>query len=320
MAVAYTLEFEKPLQELDRQIEDLRKLAEERGLDVGEEVRGLETRLTTLRKDLYKGLTPMQRVLVARHPKRPYTLDYLSLIFTDFIELHGDRLYRDDPAIVGGWARLDGQSVMVIGHQKGRDTKDNLRRNFGMAHPEGYRKALRLMKLAAKFDAPIITLIDTPGAYPGLGAEERGQSEAIARNIIEMCSLPTPIVAVVIGEGGSGGALALGVADRVLILENGVYSVISPEGCAAILWKDASQRERAAAALKITPDDLIRLNVVDEIVPEPEGGAHQDAELMAETLRTTLIRQLKDLKSVKPEKLVRRRAEKFAGMGVVTEA
>lgn len=320
MPVAYTLEFEKPLQELDRQIEDLRKLSEERGLDVGDEVRLLETRLAALRKDLYKGLTPMQRVMVARHPKRPYTLDYLSLVFTDFVELHGDRLYRDDPAIVGGWARLDGRSVMVIGHQKGRDTKENLRRNFGMAHPEGYRKALRLMKLAAKFEAPIITLIDTPGAYPGLGAEERGQSEAIARNIIEMCSLPTPIIAVVIGEGGSGGALALGVADKVLILENGVYSVISPEGCAAILWKDSSQRERAAAALKITPEDLIRLHVVDEIIPEPEGGAHQDIESMAETLRTTLIRQLKDLKSVKPEKLVRRRAEKFAGMGVVTEA
>lgn len=320
MAVAYTLEFEKPLQELDRKIEDLRKLADEQGLDVADEVRLLEGRLHSLRKDLYKGLTPMQRVLVARHQKRPYTLDYLSLIFTDFIELHGDRLYRDDPAIVGGWARLDGQSVMVIGHQKGRDTKENLRRNFGMAHPEGYRKALRLMKLAAKFEAPIITLIDTPGAYPGLGAEERGQSEAIARNIIEMCSLPTPVIAVVIGEGGSGGALALGVADRVLILENGVYSVISPEGCAAILWKDSSQRERAASALKITADDLLRLKVVDEIVPEPEGGAHQDTELMAETLRTTLIRHLKDLKSVKPEKLVRRRAEKFAGMGVVNEA
>jgi acetyl-CoA carboxylase carboxyl transferase subunit alpha len=320
MAVAYTLEFEKPLQELDRQIEDLRKLAEERGIEVGEEVRLLENRLVTLRKELYKGLTPMQRVLVARHPKRPYTLDYLSLVFTDFVELHGDRLYRDDPAIVGGWARLGGQSVMVIGHQKGRDTKDNLKRNFGMAHPEGYRKALRLMKLAAKFEAPIITLIDTPGAYPGLGAEERGQSEAIARNIIEMCSLPTPIVAVVIGEGGSGGALALGVADRVLILENGVYSVISPEGCAAILWKDASQRERAAAALKITADDLVRLKVVDEIIPEPEGGAHQDMELMAETLRSVLLKNLKDLKAVKPEKLVRRRAEKFAEMGVVTEA
>ena len=319
MAVAYTLEFEKPLQELDRQIEDLRKLSAERGLEVGEEVRQLEARLASLRHDLYQNLTPMQRVLVARHPKRPYTLDYLSLVFTDFVELHGDRAFRDDPAIVGGWARLDGHSVMVIGHQKGRDTKENLKRNFGMAHPEGYRKALRLMKLAAKFEAPIITLIDTPGAYPGLGAEERGQSEAIARNIIEMCSLPTPIVAVVIGEGGSGGALALGVADRVLILENGVYSVISPEGCAAILWKDASQRERAAAALKITAEDLVRLNVVDEIVPEPEGGAHQDTEAMAETLRAVLIKQLKDLRSVKPEKLVRRRAEKFAAMGVVTE-
>jgi acetyl-CoA carboxylase carboxyl transferase subunit alpha len=320
MAVAYTLEFEKPLQELDRQIEDLRRLASEKGVAVGDEVKLLETRLASLRKDLYKNLTPMQRVLVARHPKRPYTLDYLSLIFTDFVELHGDRAFRDDPAIVGGWARLGGQSVMVIGHQKGRDTKENLKRNFGMAHPEGYRKALRLMKLAAKFEAPIITLIDTPGAYPGLGAEERGQSEAIARNIIEMCSLPTPIVAVVIGEGGSGGALALGVADRVLILENGVYSVISPEGCAAILWKDSSQRERAAAALKITADDLIRLGVVDEVVPEPEGGAHQGMEAMAETLRAALLRQLKDLKAVKPEKLVRRRAEKFAGMGVVTEA
>ena len=320
MAVAYTLEFEKPLQELDRQIEDLRKLATEKGVAVGDEVKLLESRLASLRKDLYKSLTPMQRVLVARHPKRPYTFDYLSLVFTDFVELHGDRAFRDDPAIVGGWARLGGQSVMVIGHQKGRDTKENLKRNFGMAHPEGYRKALRLMKLAAKFEAPIITLIDTPGAYPGLGAEERGQSEAIARNIIEMCSLPTPIVAVVIGEGGSGGALALGVADRVLILENGVYSVISPEGCAAILWKDSSQRERAAAALKITADDLLRLGVVDEIVPEPEGGAHQDMEAMAETLRDSLLRQLKDLKAVKPEKLVRRRAEKFAGMGVVTEA
>ncbi|MGH7532952.1 MAG: acetyl-CoA carboxylase carboxyltransferase subunit alpha, partial [Gemmatimonadales bacterium] len=227
MAVAYTLEFEKPLQELDRQIEDLKKLGAERRIEVEDEVRVLQDRLETLRGELYAALTPMQRVMVARHPKRPYTLDYLGTIFTDFIELHGDRLYRDDLAIVGGWARLDGTSVMVIGHQKGRDTKENLKRNFGMAHPEGYRKALRLMKLAAKFEAPIITLIDTPGAYPGLGAEERGQSEAIAHNIIEMASLPTPIVAAVIGEGGSGGALALGVADRVLILENSVYSVIS---------------------------------------------------------------------------------------------
>jgi acetyl-CoA carboxylase carboxyl transferase subunit alpha len=319
MAVAYSLEFEKPLQELDRQIEDLKKLGTDRGIDVAEEVRVLQGRLDNLRREIYRGLTPMQRVLVARHPRRPYTLDYLGTIFTDFIELHGDRLFRDDPAIVGGWARLDGQSVMVIGHQKGRDTKENLRRNFGMAHPEGYRKALRLMKLAAKFEAPVITLIDTPGAYPGLGAEERGQSEAIARNIIEMASLPTPIIAAVIGEGGSGGALALGVADRVLILENSVYSVISPEGCAAILWKDSSQRERAAEALKLTARDLLELKLVDEIIPEPEGGAHQDPETIGEALRASLIRHVKELRSVKPEKLVRRRAEKYASMGAFVE-
>lgn len=320
MAVAYTLEFEKPLQELDRQIDDLKKLGAERHIDVEDEVRALQDRLETLRGEIYAALTPMQRVMVARHTKRPYTLDYLGTIFTDFIELHGDRLYRDDLAIVGGWARIDGTSVMVIGHQKGRDTKENLKRNFGMAHPEGYRKALRLMKLAAKFEAPIITLIDTPGAYPGLGAEERGQSEAIAHNIIEMASLPTPIIAAVIGEGGSGGALALGVADRVLILENSVYSVISPEGCAAILWKDSSQRERAADALKLTAKDLIGLKVADEIVPEPPGGAHQDPERMAASLRGVLLRQLKELRSVKPDKLVRRRAEKYASIGAFVEA
>src|SRR5690606_14976138 len=266
---AYTLEFEKPLAELERQIEDLERLGSERKLEVGGELAGLRQKLESLREEIYSSLTPIQRVTVARHPRRPYTLDYLSTIFTDFIELHGDRLFMDDLAIVGGWARLDGHTVMVIGHQKGRDTKENLKRNFGMPHPEGYRKALRLMKLAAKFGAPVITLIDTPGAYPGLGAEERGQSEALARNILEMSALPSPCVAVVIGEGGSGGALALGVADRVLMLENSVYSVISPEGCAAILWKDASQRERAAEALKITAEDLLRLKLIDEIIPEP---------------------------------------------------
>ena len=258
--------------------------------------------------------------MVARHPRRPYTLDYLSTIFTDFIELHGDRLYLDDPAIVGGWARLGGVSVMVIGHQKGRDTKENLKRNFGMPHPEGYRKALRMMKLAAKFNAPVITLIDTPGAYPGLGAEERGQSEALARNILEMSALATPSVAVVIGEGGSGGALALGVADRILMLENSVYSVISPEGCAAILWKDASQRERAAEALKLTASDLLQLKVIDEIVMEPVGGAHIDPDATGEALREALIRHTTELRKVRPEKLVRRRAEKYASMGAYTEA
>ncbi len=320
MATAYTLEFEKPLQELERQIEDLKRIGTERSMDIDGELAALQTRLESLRDEIYRNLTPIQRVMVARHPRRPYSLDYLSSIFTDFIELHGDRLYRDDPAIVGGWARLDGVSVMVIGHQKGRDTKENLKRNFGMAHPEGYRKALRLMHLAAKFNAPIITLIDTPGAYPGLGAEERGQSEALARNIVEMASLATPCVAVVIGEGGSGGALALGVADRILMLENSVYSVISPEGCAAILWKDAAQRERAADALKLTAEDLIRFKVIDEIIPEPPGGAHQDPEATGEALRTALIRHLTELRKVKPEKLVRRRADKFAGMGAFTEA
>ena len=245
---------------------------------------------------------------------------YLSTIFTDFVELHGDRLFRDDPAIVGGWARLAGVSVMVIGHQKGRDTKENLRRNFGMAHPEGYRKALRLMKLAAKFSAPVITLIDTDGAYPGLGAEERGQSEALARNILEMAALPTPIISTVIGVGGSGGALALGVADRVLMFENSVYSVISPEGCAAILWKDASQRERAADALRLTAQDLLKFKLIDEIIEEPMGGAHLDPDATGEALREALIRHVTELRKVRPEKLVRRRAEKYAAMGAFTEA
>jgi acetyl-CoA carboxylase carboxyl transferase subunit alpha len=320
MASNYALEFEKPLLELERQIEDLQKLGEERQIDVGEEARLLQVRLNTLRQEIYTSLTPMQRVQVARHPRRPYPLDYLSTIFTDFIELHGDRLFRDDPAIVGGWARLAGTSVMVIGHQKGRDTKENLKRNFGMAHPEGYRKALRLMQLAAKFGAPVVTLIDTPGAYPGLGAEERGQSEALARNILEMAALPTPIVAVVIGEGGSGGALALGTADRILMFENSVYSVISPEGCAAILWKDASQRERAADALKLTAQDLLRFKLVDEILDEPMGGAHLDPDATGETLREALIRHVSELRKVRPEKLVRRRAEKYAAMGVYSEA
>jgi len=315
----YILDFEKPLQELERQVEDLERLGAERQIDVTEEARLLQARLESLRKELYAGLTPLQRVQVARHPRRPYTLDYISTIFTDFIELHGDRLFRDDPAIVGGWARLAGVTVMVIGHQKGRDTKENLRRNFGMAHPEGYRKALRLMKLAAKFGAPVITLIDTPGAYPGLGAEERGQSEALARNILEMAALPTPIVAAVIGEGGSGGALALGTADRILMFENSVYSVISPEGCAAILWKDASQRERAAAALKLAPEDLLEFKLIDEIVPEPVGGAHLDSDAAGETLRAALIRHVTELRKVRPEKLVRRRGEKFAAMGAYSE-
>ncbi len=320
MATAYTLEFEKPLAELERQIDELKRVGDERNIDVTGELSTLEVKLDQKRDEIYKGLTPIQRVLVARHPRRPYTLDYLSSIFTDFIELHGDRLFRDDPAIVGGWARLAGQSVMVIGHQKGRATKENIKRNFGMPHPEGYRKALRLMHLAARFHAPVITLIDTPGAFPGLGAEERGQSEALARNILEMSSLPTAIISVVIGEGGSGGALALGVADRILMFENSVYSVISPEGCAAILWKDPAQRERAAEALKMTANDLLRLGLVDEIIDEPVGGAHFDPETAGESLRAVLIRHLTELRKVRPDKLVKRRFDKYAAMGAYAEA
>jgi len=318
MATAAALEFEKPIAELEQRIDDLKRLAGDASYGVALEIEPLEKRLTELRREIYKQLTPLQRVEVARFKLRPFTLDYLDRIFTDFIELHGDRAFREDAAIVGGWARLEGETVMVIGHQRGRDTKDNLKRNFAMPHPEGYRKALRLMKLAEKFHVPVLTFIDTPGAWPGLGAEERGQSEAIARNIFEMSQLGVPIIATVIGEGGSGGALALGVADRVLMLENAVYSVISVEGCAAILWKDTKSiesRERAAKALRITAPDLLALRVIDEIVPEPEGGAHTNHDQAAATLKTTLVRLLDDLRGLRPEKLVRRRREKFLRMG-----
>ncbi len=318
MATAAALEFEKPIAELEQRIDDLKRLAGDASFGVALEIEPLEKRLTELRREIYKQLTPLQRVEVARFKMRPFTLDYIERIFTDFIELHGDRAFREDAAIVGGWARLEGETVMIIGHQRGRDTKDNLKRNFAMPHPEGYRKALRLMKLAEKFQVPVLTFIDTPGAWPGLGAEERGQSEAIARNIFEMSQLAVPIIATVIGEGGSGGALALGVADRVLMLENAVYSVISVEGCAAILWKDnksVDARERAAKALRITAPDLMELKVIDEIVPEPEGGAHTNHEVAADTLKSTLVRLLDDLRGLRPEKLVRRRREKFLRMG-----
>jgi acetyl-CoA carboxylase carboxyl transferase subunit alpha len=287
-----------------------------------DEIVPLERKLDELRRTVYTSLTPLQRVQVARNARRPFTLDYLQLAFTDFIELHGDRLYRDDAAIVGGWARLDGDTVMVIGHQRGRDTKENLKRNFGMPHPEGYRKALRLMKLAEKYHIPVITLIDTPGAWAGLGAEERGQSEAIARNLFEMSRLEVPVVATIIGEGGSGGALALGVADRVLMLENAVYSVITVEGCAAILWKDGKSnemKERAAKALRITAPELMELGVIDEIVPEPIGGAHVNHEASARALQEALVRNIEELRRFRPEKLVRRRREKFLSMGEFTE-
>ena len=311
----HTLDFERPLLEIEKQIEELKRNGGEQGADTGP----LERQLAELRAEIYRNLTPMQRVQVARHPRRPYTIDYLQTIFSDFVELHGDRLFRDDPAIVAGWARLDGVSVMVIGHQKGRDTKENLKRNFGMAHPEGYRKALRLMQLAQKFHAPVITLVDTPGAYPGLEAEERGQAEAIAHNLVAMAALRTPTIAAVIGEGGSGGALAVGLADCVLMLENSVYSVITPEGCAAILWRDASQRERAAEALKLTAQDLLRLQLIDEVIAEPPGGAHADPDAAAQGLGEALRRHLRELRRIKVDKLLKRREEKYLSMGSLSE-
>lgn len=313
------LEFEKPLVELERQIERLRRLAGEREIEVEDDVAPLQAKLGELRREIYSNLTPMQRVQVARHPRRPYALDHIRSLFTEFTELKGDRLFRDDPAIVGGWARFSGRPVMVIGQQKGRDTKENLRRNFGMPHPEGYRKALRLMHMAERFSAPIITLIDTPGAYPGLGAEERGQAEAIAHNLQEMATLRTPFIAVIIGEGGSGGALALGLADRVLMLANSIYSVISPEGCAAILWNDATQKQRAAKALKVTAPDLLGLGLIDEIVPEPLGGAHVNPEEAHRLLGKALEKSLTDLVKIDYNELVELRAQKFLKMGQFLE-
>ena len=312
------LEFEKPILELERQIEEMRRSSTEQSINITAELAPREHKLSELRREVYKNLAPLQKVMVARNARRPFTLDYVRLCFTDFIELHGDRAFRDDAAIVGGWARLEGETVMIIGHQRGRDTKENIHRNFGMPHPEGYRKSLRLMVLAEKFHVPVLTFIDTPGAWAGLGAEERGQSEAIARNLFMMSELKVPIIATVIGEGGSGGALALGVADRILMFEHSVYSVITVEGCAAILWKDGKSpemRERAASALRITAPDLLELGIIDEILPEPEGGAHADHEAAATTLKERLLENLEDLRKLKPEKLVRRRREKYLKMG-----
>jgi acetyl-CoA carboxylase carboxyl transferase subunit alpha len=314
------LDFHKDVEELEKQIERMQQLADKRGLDVGDELRVLEEKLEVMKREQYQNLTAPERVELARHPKRPYMLDYIQLAFTDFVELHGDRCFGDDGAIVGGWARVGGRTVMLIGHQRGRDMKDNLRRHFGMAHPEGYRKALRLMKMAEKFGRPILTMIDTMGAYPGIGAEERGQAEAIAMCIREMSRLKVPIIAVVIGEGGSGGALALGVADRVLMLENAIYSVISPEGCAAILWKTNAAKDKAAEALKITALDLAALGVVDGVIPEPTGGAHLNWDETARALQDTLTATFDELSAIDPDRLRDSRAEKFERMGEWTIA
>jgi len=312
------LEFEQPLLELENRIAALR--AGEDSPKVHDEIAKLEERLERQRQRTYAGLTAWQRTQLARHPKRPHTRDVIRLLFEDFVELHGDRLYGDDPAVVGGLARFEGQGLVVIGHQKGRDTREKIARNFGMPHPEGYRKALRLMQLADKFAKPVVTFIDTPGAYPGIGAEERGQAEAIARNLREMAALRTPILAVVTGEGGSGGALAIGMGNRVLMLEHAIYSVISPEGCAAILWGDASKAPEAAESMKITAPDLVRLGVIDAIVREPLGGAHRDWEAAAGFLRAALRDHLGDLVAKSPEALVAERYERFRRIGAFEEA
>jgi len=317
--VTVWLEFEKPVLELEQKIQELKEHAAERGLEAQPELDELVRKAEAMRAEIYSNLTRYQRVQIARHPRRPYTLDYLERCFTDFKELHGDRHFADDPAIVAGMAFLDGRPVMVIGQQKGRDTKENLLRRFGMANPEGYRKALRLMQTAARFRVPIVTLVDTAGAYPGLGAEERGQAEAIAVNLREMATLDVPIVTVVIGEGGSGGALAIAVADVVLMFENSIYSVISPEGCASILWRDGKQGAKAAEALRLAAPDLVSLEIVDGVLPEPVGGAHRDWEQAAATLKAALLENLDRLSGVPADELLARRAARFRRIGVFSE-
>lgn len=311
------LEFEKPIYELEEKLAEMKHSSS--SLDIEKDVARLESKVAQLKSELYKGLTRWQRVQLARHPDRPFTLDYINLMTEGFLELHGDRHYADDKAIVGGFAKLDKYKVMIIGQQKGRDTKSNLYRNFGMANPEGYRKALRLMKLAEKFNKPVITMIDTPGAYPGLEAEERGQAEAIAKNLYEMSKLKVPIIVVIIGEGASGGALGIGVGDRILMLENCWYSVISPESCSSILWRSWEYKEQAAEALKLTAPDLLEQKIIDRIIPEPLGGAHINPAATAATLKNAIFEELENLMKIKPEKLLEERIEKFGSLGEYIE-
>jgi len=312
------LDFEKPIIELEEKLADLKTHSREHDVDFENEVRRMEVKIEETKKQIYLNLTPWERVQIARHPARPYALDYLQLSFSDFLEIHGDRLFAEDRAMPGGFATVDGRRCVVIGHQKGRELKENIKRNFGCANPEGYRKALRLMRLAEKFGLPFVSLIDTPGAYPGIGSEERHISEAIAVNLREMMTLRTPIVSVIIGEGGSGGALGIGVADAVLMLQNAYYSVISPEGCAAILWKHRKHAPEAAAALKLTGEDLRELKIIDDVIPEPLGGAHQDHEAAIENLRVAVAHQLDELCELPIEKLLARRYEKFRRIGEFT--
>lgn len=314
------LDFEQPIAELEAKIEELRYVTKDAAVNVQDEIARLQSKSEQLTRSIFGKLSPWQITQLARHPQRPYTLDYLAAAFTEFQELHGDRMFGDDRALIGGLARLNGESVMVIGHQKGRDTKERVRRNYGMPRPEGYRKALRLMHLAERFSLPLITFIDTPGAYPGLDSEERGQSEAIARNLFEMAKLRVPIVSVVIGEGGSGGALAIGVCDRLLMLQYSTYSVISPEGCASILWKSADKKEIAADAMGLTADRLKSLGLVDEVIAEPLGGAHRNAAVIASSLQDALARHLAVLRAKPIETLLAERAARIAGFGVYSEA
>ncbi|OAM91156.1 acetyl-CoA carboxylase carboxyltransferase subunit alpha [Termitidicoccus mucosus] len=316
----YTLEFEKPLRELSVQLEQLRQRSLENNLDLADEIGAIEKKITATQREIYSNLSPWQKVQIARHPRRPYALDYIAALFTDFQELHGDRQFNDDRALIGGTALLDDQPVMLIAQQKGRDTKENIMRNFGMPQPEGYRKALRLMRLAEKFELPVVTFIDTPGAFPGVESEARHVSEAIAVNLREMAMLHTPTIAVVVGEGGSGGALGIGVTDRVLIFENSYYSVISPEGCAAILWKDRSAAPLAAEALKINADHLEKLGVVDDVIPEPDGGAHNNPEAAAKSLKKVLAKHLSVLRPLPVEKLLEARYERYRHLGLYEEA
>jgi acetyl-CoA carboxylase carboxyl transferase subunit alpha len=316
----YTLEFEKPLRDLSTQLDQLRQQSLENNLDVASEIAGITRKIEATQREIYSSLTPWQRVQIARHPKRPYALDYVRLICTGFQELHGDRQFNDDQALIGGTAFFNGEAIMVIAQQKGRETKEKIARNFGMPQPEGYRKALRLMRLAEKFGLPVFTFIDTPGAYPGIGSEERHVSEAIAVNLREMAMLRVPSISVVVGEGGSGGALGIGVTDRVLIFENSYYSVISPEGCAAILWKDAAEAPKAAAALKLDAPTLEKFGIVDEVIPEPFGGAHNDFAKAASVLKHALHKHLSDLKSLSTEQLLDSRYARFRRLGPYAEA
>jgi acetyl-CoA carboxylase carboxyl transferase subunit alpha len=314
-----TLEFEKPIRELERKIDELKQLASAGSVDFGEEIGKLERKAKGLQIQIFNDLSPWQVVQLSRHADRPYFLDYLSALFTDFVELHGDRRFGDDPAISCGFARFDGKPVAVVGHQKGRDTKENMQRNFGMPRPEGYRKAMRVMELAARFGRPILTFIDTPGAYPGIGAEERGQAEAIAESLRVMAELPVPVVASVIGEGGSGGALAVGVGNRIVMMQYSVYSVISPESCSSILYRDPSKADKTAASLKLTAKDLLSFGAIDEIVPEAPGGAHRDLALTAANLGDALRRQLGALEGMSAEQLIEDRYRRFRGLGVFQE-